>query len=503
MGTYKNALKATMAGLLSLPMLAGPAFSQGEDVTVLLTSEFKNMDPTETGGELPMVMYHIYCRLYSFDDDMKPVPDLVEQETVSDDNLTWTLKLRAGATFHDGTPVNAEAVKYMVDRMLATSGSGKILFQPISNVEILDDLTVKMTTEKPFPALRNNLAGPYSGLVSPAADKKLGDRYGLEPVSCGPYKFTSWTRGSELVLERFDDFYGPTPPYSSVSFQFVPDVSTRLFKMMNGEADVALRFGPVEAEQLRSRDVKVQEIHGRTIFYQLHVAKPPLDDVRVRKAINHAVDKNAIIKNVLAGGGTISKSVLAANSFGGTPVGEYEYDPEKARALLKDAGVESANLVLYSTQNRYLNDSLVAQAIAGYLRKVGLETEVRIIGDWASYVERVGKLDFDLYTLSWGSSTGDADRVLQANFKSTRAGKTWNFGGYKNEEIDRLIDEARAIIDNDERKAKYVVIQKKLFDDAPWLFLYRSVSYMPLSDKISTLHVLEGPGFPYLFDLPN
>jgi len=481
--------------------LGGSASAQ--DVKVLLTSEFPNLDLTEPGGELPMVMYHLYCRLYSFDSSMTPRADLVEKETISDDKLTWTLKLRSGATFHDGTPVNAEAVKYTIERMLADPGSGRTLFTPIAEVKVVDDSTVSLRTTEPFPALRNNLASPYAGIVSPAADKRLGRRYGVEPVSCGPYAFKSWTHGSQLVLNRFDKFYGPKPPYASITFEFVPDASTRMFMMMSNEADVALRFGPVEAEQLRSRGVKVNEIDGRTILYQLNFDKAPTNDIRVRQAINYAVDKQAIIKNVLAGGGTLSQSVVATDTFSGTSIGTYAYDPQKAKALLKEAGAINAKVTLYGTQGRYFNDDLVAQAIAGYLRDVGLDVTVNVIGDWGNYVDRVAKLDFNLYTLSWGSSTGDPDRTMQALFAKDRAGRTWNFGAYRNDEVDNLINEARSTINDDERRAMYVELQHKIFADVPWLFMYRTTSYMAISAKITTLHVLEGPEFPYLFDLPK
>jgi peptide/nickel transport system substrate-binding protein len=492
---------AAMALTFSTLLGGGAAFAQS--IKVLMSTEFADLDPAEAQGEQSMVMYHVYCRLYTFDDNMNPVPDLVASETISPDQRTWTLKLRSGAKFHDGTPVDAEAVKYTIERMLRQTGSGRLLFTPIVDVKVVDDDTVALTTAAPFPALRANLASPNAGLISPAADKRLGNRFGVEPVSCGPYAFKSWTRGSNITLERFDGFYGPRPPYSEIVFDFVPDVSTRLFMMMRHEGDVGLRFGPVEAEQLKAGKVDVKEINGRTILYQLNEATAPTNDLRVREAINYAVDKEAIIKNVLHGGGTVAHSVLSSDTFAAKPIGTYEYNPDKAKELLKEAGVKDPKLTLYSTQHRYFNDDLVAQAIAGYLRAVGFQVDVNLFGDWASYVDRVGKLDFNLYTLSWGSSTGDPDRVLEALFDSKRAGKTWNFGAFADPAIDKMINEGSSTVDDGKRKAIYGEIQEKLFADAPWLFMYRTVSYMALSDKIGTMHVLEGPEFPYLFDIPH
>lgn len=503
MGTRKTTWPVALALMGFATLFVTGVSARAQSIKVLLTSEFPTLDPSETGGELPMMLYHIYCRLYSFNDKMEPVPDLVQSETLSDDQKTWTLKLRPNAKFHDGTPVNAEAIKFNIDRVLAQKGSARLLFQSISEVKVISPDTVALITKEPYPALRNNLASPNAGIVSPKAAAALGNRFGVQPVSCGPYSFASWTRGSNIMTNRFDGFYGPKPPYAQINFQFVPDVSTRMFMMQRKQADVALRFGPQEARELRAAKVRVDEINGRTILYQLNYKLAPTNDLRVRQAINHAVDKEAIIKNVLFGSASPSQSVIASDTFGGKAVGIYEYSPDKARALLKEAGVTNAKLKLYATQNRYYNDSLVAQAIAGYLRAVGFDVEIVLMGDWASYVERIGKRDFNLYTLSWGSSTGDPDRIVQALFHSRRAGQTWNFGSFTNKEIDQLIDQGAATVDLPKRRAIYGEIQDKLFADAPWLFMYRTTGYMALSDKITTLHTLEGPEFPYLFDLPR
>jgi peptide/nickel transport system substrate-binding protein len=493
---------ASLALVLALPLLA-PGSAAAQSIRVLLPFEFPNLDPAEAQGEQSMVMYHVYCRLYSFDDKMNPVRDLVEKEEISADKKTWTLSLRGGVKFADGTPVDAEAVKYTIERMLKQKGSGRLLFTPITDIKVQGPSTVAITTKEPFPALRNNLASPNAGLISAKADSALGEKFGVQPVSCGPYKFTSWTRGSRIVLDRNEGYHGPKPDYAQLVIQFVPDVSTRLFMMMRKEADVGLRFGPIEAEQLKTGKVKMVELNGRTILYQLNYAKPPTGDKRVREAINYAVDKQAIIKNVLHGAGAPAMSVLSSDTWGGIPVGTYDYNPDKAKALLREAGVDRAKITLYSTDNRYFNDQLVAQAIAGYLRAVGFEVDVNLVGDFAGYVERVSKRDFNLYTLTWGSSTGDPDRVLEALFNSERAGQTWNFGAFVDKDIDRQIAEARSTIEDDKRKSIYADIQKKLFADAPWLFMYRSTSYIALSDRIKGMHILEGPEFPYFFDLPK
>lgn len=489
-----------MLALGLTPALAATA--RAESLTVLLPSEFSNLDPVEIlSGDQTMVMYHVYCRLYIFNDKMEPVPDLLVQETLSPDNKTWTIKLRRGATFQDGTPVNAEAVKYMIERMRRKGGSQRVLFQAITDIRTEGDDTVVLTTQKPFPSLRNSLAHPNAGLVSPKADAQLGDRYGVQPVSCGPYTFKEWPRGSRIVLQRNDAYYGPKPTYDQIVFQFVPEVTTRLFMIQRGQADIALRLGPAEAKQLEGSKLRLLRIEGRNVFYQLNMTLPPTSDLRVRQAINHAVDKTAIIQRVLLGAGVPAQSVLEAMIWGHTPVGTYRYDPDRARQLVKEANAAGAKLVLLSPDNRYLLDSQVSQAVSGYLKAAGFNVDLRVIGDWAGYVDAIKKRESNLFMLGWGGSTGDPDQVLQSLFHSRRAGQTWNLGAYVNKEVDALIDAGASTFDEAKRKSIYAEAQKRLFDDAPWLFMYRVTSFTAVSDKVKEIHTLQGPEFHYVFPI--
>lgn len=496
---FAAALRCSALGLL----IYSGVPAQADSLRVLLPSEFASLDPVEIlSGDQTMVMYHVYCRLYTFDDHMNPVPDLITDEKVSDDKRTWTLKLKAGAKFQDGTPVNAEAVKYTIDRMRSKGGSQRVLFQAIRDIKVEGEDIVSLTTAEPFPSLRNSLAHPNAGLVSPKADAALGARYGVAPMSCGPYTFKEWQRGSRIVVERNKSYYGALPDYDQIVFQFVPDVATRLFMMLRKEADIALRLGPAEAKQLEAAKVKVLRVNGRNIFYQLNYATEPTKDMRIRQAINYAVDKQAIIDRVLQGAGTPARSVLEAMTWGSIPVGTYEYDPERAKRLVKEAAPNGAKLVLLSPDNRYLLDSQTSQAVAGYLKAAGFDVELRVIGDWPGYLDAVKQKTFSMYMLGWGSSTGDPDQVLQSLFNSKRAGVAWNYGAYSNKEIDEAMNVASATFDANKRKEIYADIQKRLFADAPWLFMYRATSFTAVSDKVRTIHTLEGPEFHYVFALP-
>ncbi len=497
-------LALTLIALLALAALT-PGAAAGASLTVLLPSEFPALDPREwTSGDQYMVMYHVFCRLYTYADDMTPVPDLVAEEKISADQRTWTLRLKRGYTFHDGTPVNAEAVKHAIERMQSKGASAKVLMQPITEVKTAGEDTVVLTTAKPYPALRANLANSHAGLVSPAADQKLGDRFGVQPVSCGPYAFKEWTRGSRIVIARHDGYAGPRALYDQIVFRFVPDVSTRLFMIQRGEADLALRLGPAEVKQLEGSKVKVHPINGRNIFYQLNYTKAPTSDRRVRLAVNHAVDKQAIIEKVLLGAGSPARSVIEAMVWGHVPVGTYAYDPDRARKLIQEAGATGAKFVLMSPDNRYPFDSQVSQAVAGYLKAVGLDVELRVIGDWPGYIDAIKKREFNGYMLGWAGSTGDPDQVVQALFHSRRAGQTWNLGAHADKEADALIDAGGSTLDLAKRRTIYADLQKRLFEDAPWIFMYRSTTYSAYHpDRITEFHTLDGSEFHYLFPVPR
>jgi peptide/nickel transport system substrate-binding protein len=493
------------AVVLLLTLVLGVAgASHAQSITVLLPSEFSNLDPVEIlSGDQTMVMYHVYCRLYTFNDNMEPVPDLVAQETLSADQRTWTLRLKRGATFHDGTPVNAEAVRYTIERMRKRGGSQRVLFQAITDMRTEGDDTIVLTTGKPFPSLRNSLAHPNAGLVSEKADAQLGDRYAVQPVSCGPYVFKNWVRGARIMVARNPAYYGPRPTYEQIRFDFVPEVTTRLFMIQKGSADIALRLGPAEARRLEGSKARLLRIEGRNVFYQMNLGLPPTSDLRVRQAINHAVDKSAIVQKVLQGAGAPARSVLEAMIWGHEPIGTFAYDPERARALLKEAGAADARIVLMSPENRYLLDSQVSQAVAGYLKAVGLNVDLRVMGDWAGYIDAIKKKEFHLFMLGWGGSTGDPDQVLQSLFHSRRAGNLWNLGAYANKDVDALIDAGASTFDPVKRRKIYADAQKRLFEDAPWLFMYRVTSFTAVSDRVKEIHTLQGPEFHYVFPIPR
>lgn len=498
-GFRKKMISVLMAGslLLFFPVFA---FSADPVLTVLVPATFPNLDPGETvSGDQSMVAYHIFSRLYTFNENMEPFPDLVTKESISKDGTTWTFEIRSGVKFHDGTPLNAAAIKYTVDRMLKRGGSQKALFEAIKEVRVHSDTGFSFVTEKPFPGLRNNLAHPASAIISPASDNKLGRDFGMRPVGSGPYRFAEWMSGDHISVVRNDAYYGERPYYAQINFKFVLDDTTRALLMETGQADVALRLLPAATDRLKGNpQVSIRLLPGRNIFYQLNNMKFPFNDIRVRRAVNYAVDKQTIIDRVLSGTGQTARSLVEAVQ-GTIDAGFYPFDPEKAKALIRDANAVGAKIVLLSPTTRYPLAVEVSQAVGGYLRQAGLTVEIQAVGDWPSFLEKVKRHEFDLYMLGWGGSTGDPDNAFQRLLHSKLAGNFWNVAGYKNPKVDDLIMSGASEFNQKKRMQIYAEIQKIVWDEAPWLFMYRETSRIAQKANIKNIRILPGTEMPYFW----
>ena len=285
----------------------------------------------------------IHETLVKYDLDMNIVPCLAEAWEVSSDQLTWTFRLRKGVKFQDGTPFNAEAVKYTFDRIVdpATASPRKSSAGMIKGVKILDEYTVAITTLKPFGPFLAQLTAYNLAILSPTQAKKLGKKYAQNPAGTGPFKLESWAPGEKVVLARNEEYWGKKAYLDKVVFKVVPEDATRVMLLLSGEADVIASVPTVLLDKLQqSKDVKVVREKGfRTIYIGLNNKVKPFDDIRVRKAVSHAIHPEAIVQGVLKGVGTLGGS-FESPAIPGAVQGlkPYPYDPARAKKLLAEAG---------------------------------------------------------------------------------------------------------------------------------------------------------------------
>lgn len=477
--------------------------NNGDTLIFAIHNEPDRLDPpNQTDNTTEDVVRHIFNNLVEFDENLNHIPGLATSWEVSDDGLIWTFHLRRGVTFHDGTPFNADAVKFTLARMLDTQKPTRrtSLYEPfIDRVEVVDDSTVTISSEKPFGPMLAHMAHAAGAIISPAAYKKSGDDFGRNPVGTGPYKFASWTAGDRVVVERNDDYWGSKPKIRRIEFVTVPETSSRMIMLENREAHVALNIEPNDVATLKAHpEVEVSNRPANGWYYLgMNNQKYPYTDVRFRQALNYAVDKEKLVSVLLKGYGRVSDSLLAPANWGYAPVFSYPYDPDKARQLLKEAGIpEGLTVKLWCPSGRYTAVVPVCEAVAGYLRDIGLNVEFQTY-EWGTYIDMISnpleETGRELFYIAHAPSTGDADwgiRPMYYSHEWPRAGQPGNNRYfYANAKADSLIEKGMVTANQDERKKVYEELQRTLVEDAPVIMLYEINQIVAYSRGLHNLTV--------------
>jgi len=477
------ALASVLLGLVVAAPASAPARTP-DQLVVAYAVETSNLDPhllIDTDSRA--VRAHLYDNLVTLDAQGHIVGQLAERHTVSRDGKVFTFHLRKGVKFHDGTPLNAEAVKFTLDRGRDPQWStgARSYLMAISQVDAVDDLTVRVTLAKPFAPLLAHLTLPGLGaIISPTAARKFGKDFDRSAVGTGPYRLKEWVRGDRLVFERNDDYWGPKAKVKTLVYKPIPDAAARLAMLEAGDVDVAVKVPAIEVSRLRQTGAVVTEQPTtRTIFFYLNTQEKPTDNVKVRQAINLAIDRETIVKQILSGAGVPARSLLGSRTvFGYAPVETWAFDAARARTLIKAAGAEGAAVVMWAPKAAYPQSADVAQYVQRQLEAVGLRVSLTIWGDQPAYHKAPeGTQRYNLYMLGWGNATRDAEGTLRALFHSSVAGKPFNRSRYANPAVDELLDQAAAEPDRGKREDLYRQIQETLYRDATHVALYTQKMY--------------------------
>lgn len=401
--TSKAALSILALGL-GLGLAAGsvPAIAAKMDATIGMQLEPPNLDPT--GGAAAAIDEVVYANVFEgltrFGADGSILPALAESWDISEDGLTYTFNLREGVKFHDGTDFDAEDVKFSLDRARAddSTNAQKALFADIAEVEVVDPSTVKVTLSKPNGAFLFNMAWGDAVIVAP----ETASENAANPVGTGPFTFAEWAKGDRVDLSRNPDYWGEAVKLDKVTFKFISDPTAAFAAMMAGDIDAFPNFpAPENLPQFEADprfSVIVGSTEGETIL-AMNNKQPPLDNIKVRQAISHAIDRQAIIDGAMFGYGTpIGTHFAPHNPAYVDLTGQSGFDPEKARALLAEAGVSDLTLSLKLPPPSYARRG--GEIIAAQLRDVGIETEITNV-EWAQWIEDVFKgKNFDLTIVS-------------------------------------------------------------------------------------------------------
>lgn len=461
---------------------AAPASEEPTSFRIAVGIDPDSLDPIQnTTTTVGNIIEYVAETLTVTDKEGNVQPKLATEWNVSDDGLEYTLKLREGVTFSDGTPLNAEAVKWNLERVLDPDlrVPQRAPLASIQSVEAVDDLTVKLTLSQPNGPLLSALSTTTSGIMSPKVAEAEGNTYEnvTEPVGTGPYVFKERVQSERIVFTRNENYWGEQPYYDEVVFQVVPEAATRESLLLAGQVDMII-LPPVSDLPALQENPDVEVLlapSDRIIFIGMNTNDETLSDVRVRQALNYAVDKQAIIDSVLFGAAQIMDAPMASNMFGYCSLGAYEYNPDKAKELLAEAGVENLELGFISPTGRYVQDFQASQAVAGYLEEIGIKTTVETM-DWPSYVGALTtppeENKLDLHFLGWAPAFLDAAQQMVFYESSFAVPNGLGTTFYSNAAVDEMDQKAVQESDPKVRQELYCDAAKQVWEDAPMIFLW-------------------------------
>jgi ABC-type transport system substrate-binding protein len=441
----------------------------------------------------------IWDTVLRFNEKGEVVPGLAEFWEVSDGN-TIVLHLREGVKFHDGTTMEAEDVVASLEFARNPDAKSPMawMLDPVESLRALDAKTVQIKTGAVVDVL-NALATPVAGVSSKEAITQYGIGLGENPIGAGPFKLERWDRGSQVVLSRFDDYWEEGKPYlDRIVFKIILEEFTRLSSLRSGDLDIVYNLSFSNVEQIESRKEFNTNIFGTYIVYYLalNMKKKPFSDVRVRQALNYAIDRSAITKAVTRGYAAPAITDIApemAGSLAGIRE-PYPYDPEKAKSLLSQAGYPdgfSMKLLVGSNSP----DAETGVVLQEYYKNIGVKVEL-VSEESSTLWNHLQAGNYEDAAMSfWYPDFPDAAGTLVPFCYSTNTPPDGccNFSYYANPEVDRLLDEAAAETDLERRAELFQEVNKIIYDDAPRVWIYHIKEAMPSSVKVRGLN--PGPMF--------
>jgi peptide/nickel transport system substrate-binding protein len=385
-------LRTILLGASTAALMAGTAMAK-DDITLAMQLEPPHLDPTSAAaGAIDSVLYsNVFEGLTRFMGDGSVVPGLAESWEISDDGLTYTFKLRSGVTFHDGTTMDAEDVKFSLDRINAedSANAQKALYSAISSVTVIDPTTVEVKLSEPNGNMLFNLAWGDAVIVAPESIENIKQ----QPIGTGAFKFDSWSQGDKIEISRNPDYWGTPAVLSKATFKFISDPTAAFAAMMAEDVDVFSGFPAPENLPQFEADPRFQVLIGSTegeTILSTNNKMPPFDNVKVRAAVAHAIDRQAIIDGAMFGYGTpIGTHFAPHNPAYVDHTGMSNYDPERAKALLAEAGFpDGFETTLHLPPPSYARRG--GEIIAAQLAAVGIKAEISNV-EWAQWLETVFK----------------------------------------------------------------------------------------------------------------
>lgn len=472
------------------------------------TAEPKSLDPaTVTAVNDFRILVNIYDGLVRYKDGSLEVePALATSWKISEDGRIYTFQLRKGVKFHDGTPFDSAAVKFNFERMLNKEhpyyDTGPFplafFFSEIDKINTPNSHEVVFHLKQPYAPFLSNLAYPTGLMISPAAVKKYGKDAGRHPNGTGPFRFAEWVSNTKVVVTGNPDYWGGKPELKAVVFRPLTDANTRLAEMLSGGLDVMVNV-PADSIQTFTDDPRfklLQQVGPHVWFLILNTKDGIFKDKQVRQAVNYAINKKALVDSVLQGTATVANGPTppAFAWAHNNELDPYPYNPDKAKELLKAAGVKDAQLVFYVTEggSGMLDPVAMGTAIQADLAKVGLNAKIETY-EWNTFLSKVnaglstkaGKAD--MAEMAWMTNDPDTLPFLALRSEALPDKGGFNSGYYSNPKVDELLEKARRSTDQAERALLYKEMQTIVHEDAPWLFVANWKQNAVASVRVSDL----------------
>ncbi len=452
---------------------AVPATPVTDTFIIAHAQDLTALDPHQSTSSADVnYQFNVFDTLVIRGPDMKLQPNVATEWKAINDT-TWQFKLRKDVKFHNGEPLNANAVKFTFDRELdpnekALTASAVNI---ISKVDVVDDYTVNIITKSPDPLLPARLAFYGGSLIPPKYWKEIGgaQAFAKKPVGSGPYKFVEYVKDDRLVLERNDDYWGTKPAWKRLIFRPIPETAARVAALTNGEVDLIVAVPPDQIDAINnSGKARIEgALYAGFYAYVVNVKVKPLDNKFIRQAISTAIDRKAIVEKLWRGRGAIPSGAYPLTDITGFDKSDppLEYNPEKAKQLLKQAGYNNEEIFIEAPTNYIANDKPLTEALVSMLKNVGINAKA----DLMEFSVRQQRLrDKQVKGMMLGNPTSalfDPDGMI---WRLSQPDAFYDLGRW-NPDWDKLMTETRAITDEAKRNAGYKAANKMFVEDMPWI----------------------------------